>query len=188
MNHLPSSPHSPLAVDFFLHCPQCGTPRSQHDSARFACARCGFTYYFNVASAVAVFIENEVGECLWIRRALPPAEGCLALPGGFTDPGETAEEAARREIREELGLSLTALHYLGSWPNFYHAGRFGVPVLDLFFRAPLVGSTPTPAAEEVSAFTWQHATAINPAELAFPSMRSALAAYLQHQHPAAAHP
>jgi len=41
-----------------------------------------------------------------IRRDNPPYEGRYALPGGFVEVGESTEEAARREAREETGLEV----------------------------------------------------------------------------------
>lgn len=47
-----------------------------------------------------------------IQRALPPFEGEWALPGGFVRLDETLEEAARRELEEETGLSKVFLEQL----------------------------------------------------------------------------
>jgi ADP-ribose pyrophosphatase YjhB (NUDIX family) len=49
------------------------------------------------------------GRVLLILRARPPYEGLWTLPGGRLQPGETAEAAATRELREELDLTVSAL-------------------------------------------------------------------------------
>lgn len=50
---------------------------------------------------------------LMVRRARPPAEGLWSFPGGKLEPGETAEDAARRELLEETGLVAGTLVELG---------------------------------------------------------------------------
>jgi ADP-ribose pyrophosphatase YjhB (NUDIX family) len=49
------------------------------------------------------------GEVLLIQRARQPFAGYWTLPGGRLEPGEDAATAARREIAEELGLTVHAL-------------------------------------------------------------------------------
>jgi 8-oxo-dGTP pyrophosphatase MutT (NUDIX family) len=62
------------------------------------------------AAVAMVLREREHGlEALFIERSRKPEDpwsGHMAFPGGRLDPGETVEQAARRETREEVGLSL----------------------------------------------------------------------------------
>jgi 8-oxo-dGTP diphosphatase len=53
------------------------------------------------AVSVAIIMEDQL---LLVERARPPAQGMFAFPGGRVEPGETLEEAARRELFEETGL------------------------------------------------------------------------------------
>ena len=50
-------------------------------------------------------VENEVGEVLLIQRGYGRDKGRWSLPGGHVDRGERSRRAARRELREETGLS-----------------------------------------------------------------------------------
>jgi 8-oxo-dGTP diphosphatase len=62
-----------------------------------------------VGCGVAILRDRQL---LLIRRARPPEAGCWSLPGGKVDLWERTEEAARREIAEELGVKLGALDLL----------------------------------------------------------------------------
>lgn len=61
------------------------------------------------ADALILFGEGIV----LIRRENPPYQGCYALPGGFVEVGETVEEAAQREAKEETGLDVVLLKLVG---------------------------------------------------------------------------
>lgn len=58
------------------------------------------------AASVALVRKTDL---LLIQRARAPAAGLWTLPGGRMEPGETPEECARREVKEELGLLAFAL-------------------------------------------------------------------------------
>ena len=58
---------------------------------------------------VDIVIPDGEGRVLLIQRASEPFQGSWALPGGFVDLGETVEEAAVREAKEETGLDVEIL-------------------------------------------------------------------------------
>jgi ADP-ribose pyrophosphatase YjhB (NUDIX family) len=163
----------------FRFCPHCGTPRGAIATTPdpFQCDACGFLFFFNPAVAVAALIVRRDGLALFIRRARDPARGRLALVGGFVDPGENAEHALRREIREEVGLELDELTFLSSSPNDYHYRGTTYPVVDLIFLGTTADDVRTAALDGVASFEWLDPMAVDPEGLAFPSMRDGLRRY-----------
>ncbi|MCP4455638.1 MAG: NUDIX domain-containing protein, partial [Planctomycetes bacterium] len=101
-------------------CPACGTPGLAHDVKKAQCPACHLELYFNPGTAVCVLILNPENELLVAIRAHEPAQGMWDLPGGFVDSGETAEQAIRREIQEELSIAPPELHYLCSAANNHY--------------------------------------------------------------------
>jgi 8-oxo-dGTP diphosphatase len=55
---------------------------------------------------VGVVVFNRQGEVLLIKRGKPPRAGEWSIPGGLIDLGERLEEAARREVLEECGITI----------------------------------------------------------------------------------
>ena len=55
---------------------------------------------------VDIFIYNENHEFILIKRKNDPFKDCWALPGGFVDYGETTEDAAVREAKEETSIDV----------------------------------------------------------------------------------
>lgn len=159
----------------FRHCPRCGHAQVAPTlGTLFTCEVCQFRYYFNPTVAVVVFIRRPDGRALFVRRAKDPGKGMLAPPGGFIDIGETAEVAAVREIREEVGLSLEDLQFLCSEPNQYLYADVTYPVLDLVFTARASNPEQAQALDDVDGIEWLDPITLAPETMAFPSMQAAL--------------
>jgi ADP-ribose pyrophosphatase YjhB (NUDIX family) len=115
---------------------------------------------------------------LLIRRAKDPGAGKLGVPGGFIDFGESAEEGLRREVREEVGIEIDRLCFLTSFPNVYAYRDVTYPVVDLYFTAFAVNPAAARPLDAVAAVEWRQPADVPEDEMAFPSMRVAMAALL----------
>ncbi len=73
------------------------------------CSNCGeaVEVYKNPIPTVDIIISMDQRGVILIKRKNPPFG--WALPGGFIDYGETAEDAAEREAKEETGISVSGL-------------------------------------------------------------------------------
>ena len=97
---------------------------------------------------VAAVAVVEEGRLLLVSKREAPE--VFYLPGGKPEPGESAEECVRREVREELGVGLFSLEF----DHTIHASAAleGVPMAMDVFRGELVG-VPR-AAAEIAAIAW----------------------------------
>lgn len=159
-----------LPREQFRHCPTCGAALTQPGENPLRC-QCGFHFYFNPTLAAAAFIQRADGRYIFVRREREPAKGLLTVPGGFVDIGETAEDALIREVREEVGLEIRAIEYVCSLTNRYVYKNVTYPVCDLMFRALATNPNDAIIGDGTADFIWRRLDEIDPAELAFPSVR-----------------
>ncbi|MCO8272950.1 NUDIX domain-containing protein [Actinoplanes sp. TRM 88003] len=96
-----------------------------------------------------VVVQDEQGRVLLIRRN---GEGTWGLPGGGVEAGETWEQAARRECREETGWNIDVHGLLGIYSDpdtqihRYPDGRI-VHCVGVVFRGSPLSRTATPDGE-----------------------------------------
>jgi ADP-ribose pyrophosphatase YjhB (NUDIX family) len=152
-------------------CHQCGGRLEERqvegeDRPRLVCGQCGFIHYVNPKVVVGALPERG-GRVLLMRRAIEPRYGTWTFPGGFMEIDETAEEAALRETKEEVGLTLTLGRLLGVY------SRPGPGILVLVFRAR-AGRKPPQPGHECLEMAWFHPDEIPWDDLAFETTTWAL--------------
>jgi NAD+ diphosphatase len=169
----------PPQAKAFRFCPGCGTIGiGVRKDRSILCSRCGFHYYFNTASAVAGIIEDDLGRLLLIVRGHEPKKGTLDLPGGFVDFAETAEDALRREVYEELNLKVDRCTYFCSFPNTYAHGDITHWTLDLAFVCAVESFEPLALSDEVEKILLLTPPEIALDRVGFDSIRNILFQYL----------
>lgn len=168
-------------LHLFAYCPRCGSHRFvENDASSKRCEDCGFVYYLNPKASVAAFVMDSRSRLLVCRRAFEPSRGMLDLPGGFTECGETAEEAVVRELSEEIGWKPKQMKYLYSFPNVYRYSGFDVHTMDLFFLCRSGDDFGCLAAhDDVESCFWLSREEIRPEQFAFASIRRAVESLLK---------
>jgi NAD+ diphosphatase len=99
------------------YCGRCGQPTTLHETERArSCPACRALYFPRINPAVITLVHR--GDEVLLASDHRFREGFYALLAGFVEPGETLEQAAAREVREEVGVEVDELRYFGSqaWP------------------------------------------------------------------------
>ena len=102
----------------YKFCPQCGHKLIRQSKTLLRC-NSGHAYYISPKPSNVIILENDRGEILLTKRGIAPRIGYYDFPGGFINSGEALEESAKREIKEELGIDIEIVGYLGSYPGMY---------------------------------------------------------------------
>lgn len=96
-------------------CANCGQPtRSAAAGWRRECEACK-THHFPRTDPVVIMLAIDGDNCLLGRQRRFP-KGMYSALAGFIEPGETIEEAVRREIHEESGVTTSRVRYVASQP------------------------------------------------------------------------
>ena len=155
--------------------PKSGGPISRRvpdgdNKERLVCDTCGYIEYDNPKVVVGV-VATAGDRVLLCKRDIEPQHGFWTLPAGFLEHGETAEDGARREAREEANadVALEALLAVYSIPR--------IGMVQLIYRARL-NSEAVSAGHETQAVGLFAPDEIPWDDLAFPSVVWALR---QHQ-------
>jgi mutator protein MutT len=123
------------------YCTICGTQLKQAQANKFVCAAGHINWLDAVPGAVLFVVNAEHNAVLYGVRSIGWNAGKLCAPGGHIDLGETAEQAAIREAREEMGIEVELVDILRT----YSAGYEDRWVLNVVFIAKHVSGVPIPA-------------------------------------------
>ena len=172
-NHEKHHSHGPVEPCF---CPRCGGELELRtvkpsEPQRLVCQKCSFIFYLD-PKVVAGTLFSIDGRVVLIRRGIEPAIGKWSFPGGYVDRGESVQEAAIRETKEECLLDVRLASLLGvySYPRS--------PNVVVVYAGEVIGGELKAGDEAVEANAFK-ASEIPWQELAFMSTSDALRDYIR---------
>jgi 8-oxo-dGTP diphosphatase len=159
--------HAVPELSRWRFCPVCAAEIRVEDGRRAECPECGFRAWASSKPTACAIVTDDQGRVLLARRAGEPFRGCWDLPGGFLDEGEHPLDALRRELREETGLDVEPLEFLGIWMDRYGGDEDAHATLNLYWTAQVLAGE-AEASDDVSELAWFRRDELPPAEeLAF---------------------
>jgi NAD+ diphosphatase len=129
-------------------CSRCGAPTQPEMGGHSRrCTKEGSEHFPRCDPAVIMLVTDPDDRCLLARNAQWP-KGRVSVLAGFVEPGESAEQAVAREVREETGVIVSSVSYAASqpWPMPHS--------LMLGFRAEAVTTVINVDAEEIEEAAW----------------------------------
>lgn len=156
----------------FLFCPRCGSEFSDKNNGYLGCGKCGLRYYTSPKPCAGILPVNENGEILLTERALEPHKGKLDMLGGFLKEGETLEEGALREAKEELGVILDKLEYVTSYTHSYTYQDIDYILVTAIFSTKISSTTDLHVNDDVASYKFFKPQDTPIEMLAFPELKT----------------
>jgi ADP-ribose pyrophosphatase YjhB (NUDIX family) len=150
-------------LDRWKYCPRCRAEVERSDN-KVECPECGFVTYASSKPTASCLLLDEQGRILLSRRGSEPFAGMWDFPGGFLEEDEHPLDCLRRELREEAGVEIEPLAFLGIWMDVY--GPRGVSTLNVYWTGRIADGVPEPA-DDVTELRWFAPDEIPRDELAF---------------------
>ena len=167
-------------LDQWKHCPRCGA-EVEPEGGAVACGACGFRVYASSKPTAGALVIDDDGRVLLARRAAEPDVGRWDIPGGFLEEGEHPVDGLKRELREETGLEVEAIEFLGVWMDEYGGDSDAEATLNLYWIARALSGEPQPA-DDVDELSWFAPDELpGPEDLAFVNVPLVLADWRARQ-------
>jgi ADP-ribose pyrophosphatase YjhB (NUDIX family) len=167
-------------LDQWKHCPRCAA-EIEIEKGRAECPACGFLAYASSKPTASAACLDEDGRILLALRGVEPFKGKLDFPGGFLDEEEHPLDCLRRELKEEAGVEVEPLRFLGVWLDRYGGDGSAQTTLNLYWTARIVAGTPEPD-DDVAELRWFAPAEVPVDELAFPHTHEVLSALRGNEH------
>lgn len=143
-------------------CPFCGQRYPKPEGTQYTCLSCHKTVYLHSKPTVSVLIVD--GERVLLgKRGTEPSKGMWDIIGGFLNYGEHPHDGAIREAKEESGLDVEVVEYLGSFMDVY--GKDEEATLNMCFTSSVIGGEMQPN-DDIVELKWFSSNEL-PKELAF---------------------
>jgi NAD+ diphosphatase len=129
-------------------CANCGAPTEPRDAGHERLCPACETHHFPRTDPVVIVRVTDGADGLLLGRQARWPDGRFSLLAGYVEPGETLEEAVRREVLEESGVELGSVSYLSSQPWPFPSS------LMLGFSALAERGDPEPGDDELAEVRW----------------------------------
>jgi len=98
-----------------IYCGKCGAPMADSLTERVRiCSQCNNLVFPRISPSIIVLVTNK--EKMLLARSPHFAPQVFSTLAGFIEPGESAEQAVMREVKEEVGIEITNIQYVASQP------------------------------------------------------------------------
>jgi NAD+ diphosphatase len=98
------------------HCPRCGAPTTAQQGGWVRCCTNDGTEHYPRTDPAVIMSVVDADDRLLLARGPQWGRGRFSVLAGFVEPGESLETAVAREVREEVGIAVEDVRYLGNQP------------------------------------------------------------------------
>jgi 8-oxo-dGTP diphosphatase len=101
------------ALEDVRFCPRCGREATIKYPRSITCGNCGYGAFYNPKPVACTIPRTPDDDIILLKRGFEPNRGRWSMPGGFVDLGETVEQAAIREAKEEINVDIEITQLVG---------------------------------------------------------------------------